>query len=490
MSDIAEPKRILLTGATGYVGGRLLRRLLKTSHTVRCLARRPEYLKASVGDRVELVQGDARQRESLDAALRDVDVAFYLIHAMGSTGSFVSEEQEAAQNFGRAAKAAGVKRIIYLGGLGRDAEDLSPHLKSRHETGRRLRECGVPTIEFRASIIIGSGSLSFEMIRALVEKLPVMTTPSWVRVKAQPIAINDVLDYLVAAITVPIEGSRVFEIGGRDVVSYADLMREYARQRGVRRWIIPVPILTPGLSSRWLGLVTPLYARIGRKLIDSVRHPTLVEDRSAETFFPLRTKGVSEAIAEALRNEDEEMAATRWSDSLAAGDTLRHYGGVRFGSRLVDSRAQTLPVPPERAFEPIRRIGGRSGWYFANALWRARGWLDLLVGGVGMRRGRRDPSDLRVGDVVDFWRVSRYEPGQLLELSAEMKLPGRAWLQFEVSKHEDGSIVRQTALFDPLGLPGLLYWYAVYPLHALVFSGMLRGLCRRALGDVRDEPAA
>ena len=470
---------ILLTGATGYVGGRLLKRLQAMPLRVRCMARRPDYLAARAAPNTELVQGDVLQPETLERAMEGIDVAFYLIHSMHTNGSFVETEAEAARNFGAAARKAGVKRIVYLGGLGRDSEDLSPHLRSRHETGRILREAGVQTLEFRASIIIGSGSLSFEMIRALVQKLPIMTTPSWVRVKAQPIAISDVLDYLVAAIDVPIETSRVIEIGGEDVVSYADLMREYARQRGVRRWIVPVPILTPRLSSLWLGLVTPLYARVGRKLIDSVRHPTLVEDPSARDLFPIRPKGVAAAIGEALRNEDEEMALTRWSDSLAAGNTLRQYGGLRFGNRLVDSRIQKVSVPPPRAFAPIRQIGGKTGWYYANFLWRLRGFLDLLFGGVGLRRGRRDPSDLRVGDVVDCWRVSRYEPDRLVEFSAEMKLPGRAWLQFEVEPGSDGSSIRQTAIFDPLGLPGLLYWYGIFPLHALIFAGMLRGICRQ-----------
>ena len=479
MTNSPSP-RILVTGATGYVGGRLLKRLQAMPLRVRCMARRPDYLSARAAANTELVQGDVLQPDTLDQAMAGVDVAFYLIHSMQSNGGFEKTEAEAARNFAAAAQKAGVKRIIYLGGLGRDQDSLSAHLRSRHETGRILRESGVQTLEFRASIIIGSGSLSFEMIRALVQKLPVMTTPSWVRVKAQPIAISDVLDYLIAAIDAPIEGSRVLQIGGEDVVSYADLMREYARQRGVRRWIVPVPILTPRLSSYWLGLVTPLYARVGRKLIDSVRHPTLVEDNSARNLFPIRPKGVEEAIAEALRNEDEEMALTRWSDSLAAGNTLRQYGGLRFGNRLVDSRVQEVPFPPAQAFEPIRRIGGKTGWYYANFLWRFRGFLDLLVGGVGLRRGRRDPSDLRVGDVVDCWRVSRYEPDRLVEFSAEMKLPGRAWLQFEVEPTPTGSSVRQTAVFDPLGLPGLLYWYGVFPLHALVFAGMLRGICRQA----------
>lgn len=477
----ADPQRILLTGATGYVGGRLLRRLHDGPHKVRCLARRPAYLAARAGESVEIVEGDALQPETLAKAMAGVDVAFYLIHAMGSSSSFVEQEHQAAQNFSEAAKAAGVQRIIYLGGLAKESEELSPHLQSRHDTGNILRASGVQVIEFRASIIIGSGSLSFEMIRSLVQRLPIMTTPTWVRVKAQPIAINDVLNYLVAAVTIPLAESRMFEIGGSDVVAYADLMEQFARQRGLRRLIIPVPVLTPGISSLWLGLITPLYARIGRKLIDSVRHPSVVEEHSALDVFPFQPKGVREAIAEALRNEDQEFAATHWSDSLSSGDTLRRWGGKRFGSRLVDSRSCYVPVTTELAFAPIRRIGGRQGYYFANWLWRLRGALDLLVGGVGLRRSRRDPEEVIPGDVIDWWRVERYECAALLELMAEMRLPGRAWLAFEVVPEGNGSRIRQTAVFDPVGLSGLLYWYGVYPLHALVFAGMLRGIARRAV---------
>jgi hypothetical protein len=317
------------------------------------------------------------------------------------------------------------------------------------------------------------------MVRALVERLPVMVTPRWVGVRAQPIAIGDLLAYLVAARDVPLEGSRVFEIGGADRVSYADIMAEYARQRGLRRLMIPVPVLTPRLSSLWLGLVTPLYARVGRKLVDSMRHETVVRDESAAQVFAIRPRGMRDAIASALRNDDEEFAATRWSDALSAGGPAADWQGVRFGSRLVDSRAVRVPVPPAVAFAPIRRIGGRTGWYFADWLWALRGHLDLLVGGIGRRRARRHPDRLQVGDTLDWWRVEAFEPDRRLRLVAEMKLPGRAWLEFEVTPDGDGSVIRQTATFDPVGLWGLAYWYLVYPLHQVVFRGMLRAIAAR-----------
>lgn len=469
-------ERVLLTGATGYVGGRLLRRLEARGGELRCLARRAEFLRAKVSAGTEVVEGDLLDGASLEAALRGIDAAYYLVHSMGSRGDFQDQDRRAAENFAEAARRCGVKRIIYLGGLGH-GEELSTHLKSRQEVGRVLRESGVPTIEFRASIIIGSGSLSFEMIRALVEKLPVMVTPQWVSSKAQPLAVEDLLEYLVAALDILLEESRVYEIGGADRVSYLEIMKEYARRRRLRRWMIRVPVLTPNLSSLWLGLVTPVYARVGRKLIDSVRNDTVVRDSSATRDFDIRPRGIGEAIERALRNEDQEIAETRWSDALSSGDTLG-WGGAKFKSRIVDSRSADVPYPPREAFRPIRRLGGSVGWYFADWLWRLRGFLDLLVAGVGSRRGRRDPEQLVIGETVDFWRVEAYQPPELLRLYAEMKLPGRAWLQFEVRETPDGSRVRQTAIFDPVGLFGLLYWYVLYPLHVLVFNGMLRGIVR------------
>ena len=349
-------------------------------------------------------------------------------------------------------------------------------------------------VEFRASIVIGSGSLSFEMIRSLVERLPIMICPRWVHVKAQPIGIEDLLAYLLAALDLPSGPSQIYEIGGPDQVSYGEIMQEYARQRGLTRWMIPVPLLTPYLSSLWLGLVTPLYARVGRKLVESLRNPTLISNNLAAAVFSVRPRSFRESIARALVNEDREFVETRWSDALSAAGKTQSWGGERFGSRLVDSRTIDVSVAPEQAFVPIRGIGGRNGWYYATWLWTVRGFLDLLVGGVGKRRGRRDPNVLRVGEPLDFWRVENYEPPHRLRLRAEMKLPGRAWLEFEVIPNPGGSTIRQTAIFDPRGLAGLLYWYGIYPLHQLVFAGMLRNLARAAenstVGGWQPTPVA
>ncbi len=400
---------------------------------------------------------------------------------MGSQGSFEEQDRRAAINFASAAETVGLRRIVYLGGLGDESELLSTHLRSRQETGSILRESAVPTIELRASVVVGSGSLSFEMVRALTERLPVMITPRWVRVPAQPIAIADLLSYLVAALTVDVEKSRVFEVGGADVVSYGDIMQEYARQRGLRRLMLPFPFLTPWLSSLWLGFVTPLYARIGRKLVQSIVHPTVVRDRSAGSAFPsIQPMGLSSAVAAALVNEDNEVAETRWSDALSAAGRPSDWGGIRLGNRIVDSRATFVGVPPRAAFAPVRRIGGHAGWYYANFLWRIRGVIDLWMGGVGLKRGRRDAESLRAGDSLDWWRVEAFEPDRRLLLVAEMKVPGRAWLEFEVTETTGGSLIRQTAVFDPAGLSGLLYWYAIYPLHGIVFRGMLAAIAARA----------
>jgi uncharacterized protein YbjT (DUF2867 family) len=473
--------KILLTGATGYVGGRLLKKLESESYTLRCLARRPEYLKNKTTNITEVVQGNLLDKESLEKAMAGVEVAYYLVHSMGSSGVFEDEEKRSASNFASSAKKAGVKRIIYLGGLSH-GEKLSAHLKSRQQVGVILRQSGIPVIEFQASIIIGSGSLSFEMIRSLVERLPIMATPRWVNVLAQPISIEDVVAYLFEALRIPIQESRVFEIGGPDKMSYMDLMKEYGRQRGLNRLIISVPVLTPGLSSLWLGLVTPLYARIGRKLIESIRHETTVHDDAAFLIFSVKPMPIRDAFKRALRNEDHEFAQTRWSDALSVAMS-QNWGGARFGNRLVDSRQKDVPVTCQEAFGVIKRIGGKNGWYFADWLWGLRGLLDLSVGGVGMRRGRKDPERVGMGDVIDCWRVERYEPDRSLVLFAEMKLPGRAWLDYEIKSITKGCRITQTAIFDPVGLLGLTYWYLAWPLHQVVFSGMLRAIVKRAMRE-------
>ena len=446
---------ILLTGATGYIGGRLLPLLESAGRAVRCLVRDPGALRPA-GAGTEVVVGDVLDATSLDRAFRGIDTAFFLVHSMGAPGRFDELDRTAAINFAAAARAARVRRIIYLGGLGDGASRLSTHLRSRQEVGELLRSHAGETqvVELRASIVIGAGSASFEMIRALVDRLPVMVTPRWVSVLAQPIAIADLLAYLVAAISLPHGPHRVYEIGGADRLSYRDIMREYARQRGLRRAMLPVPVLTPGLSSLWLALVTPLYARVGRRLIESLRHPTVVQDDAALRDFDIRPRGAREAIAAAIAEHE-----------------------ARIPERLTDSRTVRVAAPPERAFAAIRRVGGRTGWYYGDWLWQLRGWLDLLVGGVGMRRGRRHPDELAVGDPLDCWKVEALERHRLL-LTAEMKLPGRASLEFAVTPAGTGSLIRQTAVFEPAGLRGRAYWYAVWPLHELMFAGMIRGIAR------------
>jgi len=461
--------------------------LEKQGYQLRCLARHPEILRPKVGLSTEVVTGDVLDRPSLESALRGVDVAYYMVHSMQSTGSFEETDRQAARNFGEAAKAAGVKGLIYVGGLGSDEEELSAHLRSRHEVGDILRQSGLPVCEFRASAVIGSGSASFELIRALVERLPIMLTPKWVTGKAQPIAIDDLLDYLMEALQIPTTQYRIYEVGGADQVSYADMMRAYGRQRGLTPRIIPVPVLTPWLSALWLGLVTPLYARIGRAIIESIVHVTVVRDHTALTTFSVRPMGIDQAIHRALAHEEKHFSETRWSDAISSSRRQPSWGGVRFGTRIVDSRTMTVHAPPEIIFRCLERLGGEHGWYACNWLWQLRGLIDLLQGGPGMRRGRPSSTKLRVGDTVDSFRVESIEPNRRLRLKSEMNLHGRAWLEFEVTSNGSASTIRQTAIFDPVGLIGQLYWYSLYVPHEFVFRGMLRGIGQAALREMRNE---
>lgn len=474
----SEKPLVLIVGATGYIGGLLLKSLERQQSNVRCLARVPDYLKSRVASATEVVAGDVLKSDTLPVALSGVHTAYYLMHSMGNTKDFEQQDRLAAHNFAHAAKQAGVHRIIYLGGLGDPGSDLSPHLKSRHEVGQILQESESQVIEFRASIVIGCGSLSFEMIRALVERLPVMITPRWVSVAAQPVSSDDVIAYLLKAFEIQISSNKIFEIGGADIVSYGDIMREYARQRGLKRMMIPVPFLTPWLSSLWLGLVTPLYARTGRKLIDSIRNPTIVQDNSATTIFDVHPVGIEKAIAKALKNENEEIADSCWFNSLSSAGKKEYFGGIRFRNRMMDTFRQDTNASKENVFSCIQRIGGTTGWYYANWIWKIRGLIDLAVGGVGMRRGRRDPNYLKVGDVVDCWRVEEIIPPRYLRLAIEMKLPGRSWLEFEVLEHNPSSSIRLTLMYDPVGLSGILLWYAMYPAHYLVFKGMLKEMAK------------
>lgn len=470
---------ILVTGATGYVGGRLVPRLLDAGHRVRCLARDPRRLEGRPWrGRVGVVAGDVLVPESLEPALAGVEVAFYLIHSLGSGEEFARRDREAARAFGAAARRAGVARIVYLGGLGDPASDLSHHLRSRQETGAALGVGGVPVTEFRAGVVVGSGSLSFEMIRYLAERVPVMVCPRWVFTRTQPIAIRNVLDYLVAALGHPESAGRVVEIGGADVVTYGDMMTGYARERGLRRWLLPVPVLTPRLSSYWVHLVTPIPAAIAQPLIDGLKNEVVVRSTAARELFPeIAPVGYREAVRRSLARLEAGRVETSWHDALASsqGDLAPVELEEREGM-ILERRQRIVAAPPERVFRAFSSLGGARGWLYMNWAWHLRGALDRLAGGVGMRRGRRDPVELGPGDALDFWRVEAVEPGRLLRLRAEMKVPGRAWLQFEAHEHPEGTLLGQTAFFAPKGLSGFLYWYLLYPLHALIFSGLARRL--------------
>jgi uncharacterized protein YbjT (DUF2867 family) len=472
---------LLLTGATGYVGGRFLRRLEQEGLPVRCLCRDPEAVRWRVAPGTELVRGDLLQPASLDSAFSGVDTTFYLVHSMNSDDSFEADEAACAANFAAAARKAGVRRIVYLGALASGGR-LSPHMRTRLETGNILRSSAIPVLEFQASVIIGSGSASFELIRALVERLPVMITPLWVNTAAQPIGIEDVIDYLIAGIRVPLPESVTVQIGGSDVTSYVGLMREFARQRKLRRWFIRVPLLSLSLSSRWLTLITPVYASIGRCLIESVRNPSVVQSSTAKELFDIQPMGIARAIERALANEDRPSAESRWCDARA--NKVGRCATLDPGRDvLTNEKTVRVPLLPEQAFSPIRRIGGKTGWYYGNGLWRIRGLVDLLLGGVGMRRGRSDPDTPQPGSTLDFWRVELYEPGRRLRLFAEMRVPGRAWLEFRAEPDGCSTVLRQTAQFEPSGLAGLLYWYFLWPIHELIFRGMLRRLAAAAMNS-------
>jgi uncharacterized protein YbjT (DUF2867 family)/uncharacterized protein YndB with AHSA1/START domain len=480
---------ILVTGATGYVGGRLVPRLLAAGHHIICLARDPDRLAGRKWENVAIRQGDVLDYSSLRPVLQGVEVAYYLVHSMaeGARG-FEERDDRAAHNFGKAAREAGVRRIIYLGGLGAGEAELSPHLASRQHVGDVLRASGVPVTEFRAAVVIGSGSISFEMIRYLTERLPVMITPRWVTTRCQPIAIENLLDYLTRCLSEQLSVGRTFEIGGPDVLTYGEMMRQYAAARRLRRWLIPVPVLTPRLSSYWVDLVTPIPASYSHPLIEGLRSEVIVHDRGAQETFKIDLIPYLAAVRQALDLTRSGHVETYWAEaqgSLRPGANLKVTEGMIAAPRRVESAAA-----PEAVFAAFAGIGGRRGWYYADGLWRLRGLLDRLVGGPGMRRGRRNPDDLRPGDTLDFWRVEAVEPGRLIRLRAEMKTPGQAWLQFEAEPlAAGGTLLIQTAFFQPHGLGGLAYWYGLYPIHQRIFSGMARAIAQRAESHMADRGA-
>jgi uncharacterized protein YbjT (DUF2867 family)/uncharacterized protein YndB with AHSA1/START domain len=475
---------ILVTGATGYIGGRLVPRLLKDAHRVRCLVRDPSRLEGRPWhNAVEIVAGDVLQPASLRQALDGVSVAYYLIHSMGAGAHFEERDLVAARNFSAAAKAAGVERIIYLGGLAEPSPALSDHLRSRQQTGEALREGGVPVTEFRAGVIVGSSSLSFEMIRYLTERVPVMICPRWVYTRAQPIGIRDVLDYLVESISVPASSGRIVEIGGADVITYGDMMTTYADVRGLKRWLVPVPFLTPRLSSLWVNLVTPIPAAMARPLIEGLRNENVVTDSAARELFPdIVPAGYRESVKRALDQLKASNVESAWSDALSTSQrdvapvTLATEEGI-----LIEHRQRIVAASAPQVFRAFTSVGGARGWLYMNGAWKLRGFADRLIGGVGLRRGRRDPDRLRVGDALDFWRVEAVEQDKRLRLRAEMKVPGMAWLQFQATPRADGrTLLEQTAFFAPKGLAGILYWYALYPIHRIIFSGLIVRVGERA----------
>jgi uncharacterized protein YbjT (DUF2867 family) len=478
---------VLVTGASGYIGGRLVPHLLEQGWRVRCLvrsARKLERRSWSTHPRVDVIEGDAADEASVRAAMEGCVAAYYLIHSMMAAGSaYREQDRQLARCFASAAADAGLAQIIYLGGLGETGERLSEHLASRREVEEVLSEGPVPVTILRAAMIIGAGSASFEILRYLVERLPIMVTPRWVATESQPIAVRNVIHYLARCLETPETVGRSLDVGGPDVVTYRELMRLMAAERGLaRRLVVPVPVLTPRLSSLWIHLVTPLSSRIARPLAEGLRNRVVCRDHEAARLMPQRLIGAREAIAEALGHLDTADVETSWSDAGPLPGDPDWSGGTVF----VDRRDLEVAAPPAAVHAAACRLGGDEGYHAATWLWRLRGVMDRLVGGPGLRRGRRDPDTVGYGEAIDFWRVTGIEPGRRLELRAEMRLPGEATLTFEVEPLDGGrSRVVQTARFKPKGLFGLVYWYAVLPLHDLVFDGMLHGIVRSAEGRVR-----
>lgn len=493
MSPHTNRPTVLLTGATGYVGGRLAPRLLDETYQVRCFARSADKVRARTwADRpgVEIVEGDASNLDQLTSAMQGCQAAYFLIHSMTAAGAEYRDKDLAlARTFGRAAAAAGVKRIVYLGGLGETGQGLSEHLSSRREVEDALREAGVPTTVLRAAMIIGAGSASFEILRYLVERLPIMITPRWVSTESQPIAIRDALHYLVACLDTPDTAGLTIDIGGPEVWSYAKIMRECARARGLRRRIvIPVPVLTPRLSSLWIHLVTPLSSSIARPLAEGLRNRVVCRDDLARRLMPHEPLTIRAAMDAAFADVEADRVETAWSDAGVVPGDPDWAGGTVF----TDRRHARTHASPDAVWHALATLGGTHGYFASNWLWRLRGTMDRLVGGPGLRRGRRSTANLRLGDALDFWRVSEINPPRSLVLLAEMKLPGVASLRFELHPvPECGTSIEMTARFRPRGLFGIMYWYAVLPFHGFVFRRMLAGLVRQAQAPKAEPiPAA
>lgn len=482
-----QNQKIAVIGATGYIGARLVPKLAESGRAVRAVGRNPDKLKGrnwSKLDRVETVYGDVFDLSSIENALAGCAVAYYLVHSMNpKVGDFAEADRQAAQNMADASERSGLKRIIYLAGLGEDNTDLSHHLKSRREVESVLRSGSVPVTTFRAAMIIGSGSASFEILRYLVERLPVMVTPRWIFTKCQPIAVRNVLHYLVACLDAPETVGETFDIGTEEIVTYCDLMRIYAEEAGLsKRIIVPVPVLTPRLSSYWIHLVTPVPAALARPLAEGLRNPVLCRDTRIRTIIPQELLDCRHAIRFALEKMRLQQVETSWSDAGAIAPlewSTKQDPDWAGGTIFKDDRRMLVHGLASKLWPSVVGIGGTTGWYYANWLWNLRGWMDRLLGGPGLGRGRRNPAEIQPGDALDFWRVLAVEKEHRLKLVAEMKIPGEAVLEFVLTQCSDGTTeVRQYARFKPRGLLGLSYWYAVMPFHNMIFVGMLKGIAR------------
>ena len=483
---MAKPKLILVTGATGYVGGRLVPKLLETGYRVRCLARDPSRLQGRAWlDKVVVTQGDALHPAELVKAMQGVSAAYYLIHGM--QGGKVNAERDllAARNFAQAAEQAGIERIIYLGELVDPTAHLSPYLRARHETGYLLRYGKVPVTEIRAGMIIGSGSALFEMIRYLTEREPLLVCPAWFFSQAQPIAIRDVLSYLVDTLEAPDTIGHVIEIGGPTRLTYADMLLGYAKERGLKRWLIPTPFYAPRLSAYWVHMVTPIHWRVVAPLIEGLRAKLIVRDDAAKKLFPqIRPIDFQTAVHLALGRIHRDDVETSWSDALvtALGDVKPYELNIEEGM-FIERRHVLLDLSPRAVFRSYTGIGGERGWLYMDWSWALRGWMDKVIGGVGLRRGRRHPDDIYAGEALDFWRVESVKKNEKMLLRAEMKIPGKAWLQFDSTPAPDDknkTLFTVTAYFAPYGLSGFLYWYAMWPFHKFIFDGLTRKLAARA----------
>ncbi len=489
---MSDPKLILVTGATGYVGGRLVPRLLEAGYRVRCLARDVQRLDGFTWRRqVEAVQGDALDTRSLVAAMKNVSTAYYLIHGRQGGRTSAERDLQAARNFAQAAEEADIERVIYLGELVDPTADLSPYLRARHETGYLLRYGRVPVTEFRAGMIVGSGSALFEMIRYLTEREPVLICPAWFFSQAQPIAIRDVLAYLIAALYEPESVGRVIEIGGPTRLTYADMLMAYAKERGLKRALIRTPIYAPLLSAYWVHMVTPIHWRVVLPLIEGLNAKLIVRERAARQLFPeIELLDFESALRSALGRIQRDNVETSWADALvtSAGDDQPYRFSVEEGM-FIERRRTLVNVTPEYVFRSFAGIGGARGWLYMDWAWAIRGWMDKAIGGVGIRRGRRHPDELRPGESLDFWRVEAVEKNRLLRLRAEMKVPGKAWLEFQSEPQDGQTLLTVTAYFASRGLWGFLYWYMMWPFHAFLFNGLTRRLASRARMLARNSNA-